>query len=268
MNYYPHHIGDFNSATRHLSRIERSVYRDMIEMYYDTEQALPLDRAALCRKLMARSEEESTAVEQVLNEFFTETEQGWTNSRCDKEIEAYHKKLNDKSAAGKASAAARAANKAPLEPASDKENSTGVEQVLDDCSTNQEPVTKNQEPIKRTAQPKRDPAGFAAFWSAYPKKAAKPDAERAFNKIDVALLPAILKSIEAFKKTDGWLESNGKFIPMPATWLNAKRWEDELTIAANFRPVIPFVQMPDLPRGTVRPDTDAMRRMLKSKVVA
>jgi uncharacterized protein YdaU (DUF1376 family) len=158
MNYYPHHIGDFNSATRHLSRTERSIYRDMIEMYYDTEQPLPLDRAALCRKLMARSDEESTAVEQVLSEFFTETEQGWANGRCDKEIEAYHKKLNDKSAAGKASAAARAANKAPLEPASNKESSTGVQQVLTYCSTNQEPRTSNQQPVTKNQERKEKAA--------------------------------------------------------------------------------------------------------------
>jgi len=30
MNYFPLHIGDFNSATRHLSRLERSIYLDLI----------------------------------------------------------------------------------------------------------------------------------------------------------------------------------------------------------------------------------------------
>lgn len=89
MNHYPHHIGDFNNATRHLTRVERALYRDMIELYYDTEQPLTLDKAALCRKIIARSNEESTAVEQVLNEFFTETPTGWYHARCEAEIEAY-----------------------------------------------------------------------------------------------------------------------------------------------------------------------------------
>ncbi|MGE8450704.1 MAG: DUF1376 domain-containing protein, partial [Pseudomonadales bacterium] len=39
MNHYPHHIGDFNTATRHLSRLERAIYRDMRDMYCDTEAA-------------------------------------------------------------------------------------------------------------------------------------------------------------------------------------------------------------------------------------
>ena len=30
MNYYPHHIGDFDYATRHLTRVERSIYRVLI----------------------------------------------------------------------------------------------------------------------------------------------------------------------------------------------------------------------------------------------
>jgi uncharacterized protein YdaU (DUF1376 family) len=89
MKYYQHHIGDFDKATRHLTRLERSVYRDLIELYYDTEQPLTLDRAALCRKIIARSNEESTAVEQVLNEFFTETPTGWYHERCESEIEKY-----------------------------------------------------------------------------------------------------------------------------------------------------------------------------------
>lgn len=111
MKYYPHHIGDFDHATRHLSRIERSIYRDMIDVYYDTEKPLPLDTSYLKRKIMATSEEESLAVEQVLQEFFVETPTGWFNSRCDHEIVAYHKNSSQKSIAGKASAAARAARK-------------------------------------------------------------------------------------------------------------------------------------------------------------
>lgn len=90
MKYYQHHIGDFDKNTRHLSRIERSIYRDLIELYYDTERPLTLDRAVLCRKILARSNEEATAVEQTLNEFFTETPTGWYHGRCESEIERYH----------------------------------------------------------------------------------------------------------------------------------------------------------------------------------
>lgn len=52
MNFYPHHIGDFNNATRHLTRVERSVYRDLIELYYDTECPLNNDLEKLFRRAL------------------------------------------------------------------------------------------------------------------------------------------------------------------------------------------------------------------------
>jgi uncharacterized protein YdaU (DUF1376 family) len=151
MNYYPHHIGDFNHATRHLNRIERSIYRDLIEHYYDTEQPLSLDIVLLCRKILAISLEEITAVEQVLQEFFTETEEGYINNRCQNTIDTYQNSIHNKSKAGKASAKARKANKQK-----GSSNSTGVEQVLNKCSSgvhNQEPITKNQEPKEKIPYP-------------------------------------------------------------------------------------------------------------------
>jgi len=77
MKFYPHHIGDFDKATRHSTRLERSIYRDLLDVYYDTEQQLPLDLPKLCKKVIAKSDEESTTVEQVLNEFFIKTPTGW-----------------------------------------------------------------------------------------------------------------------------------------------------------------------------------------------
>lgn len=159
MNYYPHHIGDFNSATRHLTRMERSVYRDLIDLYYDTELPLTLDFNALCRLIIARSDEERTAVQQVLNEFFTETEHGWFHERCDDEILKYHANREAKSAAGKASAARRAQKSgkkpntrgAPVDGALN-ESATPVEQVLNECATNQEPRTNNQEEKEKTSK--------------------------------------------------------------------------------------------------------------------
>ena len=109
MKHYPHHIGDFDRATRHLTRIERSVYRDLLDMYYDTEQRLPLDVPMICRKIIARSNEEVTAVQQVLNEFFNKTESGYRHERCEAEIEAYRSNCSQKAHAGKASAANKAA---------------------------------------------------------------------------------------------------------------------------------------------------------------
>lgn len=73
---------------------------------------------------------------------------------------------------------------------------------------------------------------FEVFWSVYPKKKAKSDALKAWSKLKPApeLLASILKAIDVQKKSPDWLKENGKFIPHPATWLNGRRWEDEIII--------------------------------------
>ena len=67
------------------------------------------------------------------------------------------------------------------------------------------------------------------FWSAYPKKTAKPAALKTFKaaKIDSQLISTILEDIESRKAGDDWQKDGGKYIPNPATYLNQRRWEDE-----------------------------------------
>ncbi|WP_417223917.1 YdaU family protein [Achromobacter spanius] len=177
MNYYPHHIGDFNSATRHLTRIERSVYRDLIELYYDTEAPLCADVDKLCRLLIARSDEERAAVVQVLGEFFVDTEQGWRHARCDAEIARYHGNKEAKSAAGKASAAKRARQACrqvkAVEETAVKATAEGEaeQQPLNTRATNHEPEpepgTQNQK--TREPAPSKRNVGFDATAIALPE---------------------------------------------------------------------------------------------------
>jgi hypothetical protein len=70
---------------------------------------------------------------------------------------------------------------------------------------------------------------FARFYEVYPKKKSKGQAEKAFLKInpDEQLLDLMLSKIEQAKKSDEWIKEKGKYIPHPATWLNAKGWLDE-----------------------------------------
>lgn len=70
---------------------------------------------------------------------------------------------------------------------------------------------------------------FAEFWKAYPKKKNKGDAEKAWKKIKPTadLVNLLLQSIQTAKNSDDWKKENGQFIPYPASWLNAKGWEDD-----------------------------------------
>lgn len=85
---------------------------------------------------------------------------------------------------------------------------------------------------KGEGEGKKVVGSFDRFWQAYPKKKSKGQAETTFAKIkpNEQLLTAMIATIEKAKKSEEWRKENGKFIPHPSTWLNAKGWEDEFTI--------------------------------------
>ena len=71
---------------------------------------------------------------------------------------------------------------------------------------------------------------FEKFWSAYPRKAgSKQKAFESFKKAGVSL-EILLEAIENQKKSAQWCKDDGQFIPHPTTWLNGKRWEDQLPV--------------------------------------
>ena len=65
---------------------------------------------------------------------------------------------------------------------------------------------------------------FDRFWKAYPRKQNKGHAEKAWAKaIKLADPETIISAVERSVWND-----DKQFIPHPASWLNGKRWEDEL----------------------------------------
>lgn len=107
MNFYKHHIGDFDQATRHLSFIEDAAYCRMIRKYYAEEKVLPVDVKKIERLIGARTKEEREAVAAVLEEFFVLEADGWHNKRCDEELS----KANAQADANRKIALAREAKK-------------------------------------------------------------------------------------------------------------------------------------------------------------
>jgi len=71
---------------------------------------------------------------------------------------------------------------------------------------------------------------FLEFWSIYPRKTAKGDAFKAWKVIAPTngLKEQMAAAVEKQKKSRQWTKDNGQFIPLPATWLRQRRWEDEL----------------------------------------
>ncbi|MET3441367.1 uncharacterized protein YdaU (DUF1376 family) [Variovorax paradoxus] len=102
------------------------------------------------------------------------------------------------------------------------------------------PTTQNKEDTPHTPQGGRRARkasddstecvpGFDAFYAAYPRKVGRRAAVKAWTKLapDEALQATILGALAAQKPHLDRRES-GRYIPHPATWLNAGQWDDEI----------------------------------------
>lgn len=147
MHYYQFNIADYQSHTKHLTPIEDICYRRLLDWQYMHERPITKDVHAICRLLMLK--EYSTDVEQVLNEFFTLTDDGWINNRAFEEIEQFHDKSKKASEAGKASAAKRLLN---VKTTNNQQHNNRNEQTFNERSTNAQP-TINQEPLTINHKP-------------------------------------------------------------------------------------------------------------------
>ncbi len=76
------------------------------------------------------------------------------------------------------------------------------------------------------------PEGFEVFWAAWTPKRGKEAAEKAWAKIlpGPLLVAQIADAARAQIKAMGteWSRENHKFQPHASTWLNGKRWLDEI----------------------------------------
>lgn len=72
------------------------------------------------------------------------------------------------------------------------------------------------------------PVGFDDFWTLYPRHTAKQNAVKAWAKVPVSLHDVIFAAVKAQSASPSWTKDGGQYIPHAASWINAKRWEDEI----------------------------------------
>ena len=93
-------------------------------------------------------------------------------------------------------------------------------------------IEQTNEQTKRERGIRTHEISFEKFWLAYPKKKSKGDALKSWLKIkpDEQLQQTIIAAVLLAKTQDfDWQKDNGQFIPHASTYLNGKRWEDEIT---------------------------------------
>ena len=236
INYYSHHIGDYDADTAHLSMLEDAAYARLIRLYYRREKPIPRDIHEACRLVRAASKQEQAAVATVLNEFFSLEADGWRQKRCDEEILVVTSRISAARTNGTKGGRPR---KPSNNPTIILDNPAITQPFFLDNPDESSPTSNLQPPTTRREDPpypqkggvRNFPPGFDRFWEAYPRKTAKPAAMKAFVrvKVDDITLKSMLAAIDSQCRGEQWQRDSGKFVPHPATWLNNRRWEDQLT---------------------------------------
>lgn len=74
-----------------------------------------------------------------------------------------------------------------------------------------------------------EPAGFKAFWEAWPRSKRKEARGKCLDAWKRGKLEAsagvILAHVESWKATEEWQKQGGQFIPAPLVYLNGRRWD-------------------------------------------
>jgi hypothetical protein len=87
------------------------------------------------------------------------------------------------------------------------------------------PTTKTRR--RQSRAPVTDPGAFTAFWKAYPRRGSPAAAEKAWNRaLAEGADPALIIAAASFYALERKMQ-DPKYTKLPATWLNARCWEDE-----------------------------------------
>jgi uncharacterized protein YdaU (DUF1376 family) len=214
--YFHMYPSDFEAKTSHLTIAEDGAYNRLLRICWMTPGCtIPTDEAWIMRRVRARTDADKETVRAVLSEFFTVENGRYSNAKLMRiwlaSNEAHEKRKNAGAKGGKA----KSLKTINIEPS----NALAM-------AKQPEP---EPEPIERrdTDVSLRKSDCFSAFWVSWPNKVGKVAAEKAWRKLSKA------DQGNATKSADGWFQrwrsQNPQASPIhPATYLNQKRWADEI----------------------------------------
>lgn len=211
--WMPLHIDDYLSDTAHLSGAEHGAYLLLI-MHYWQNGGLPENERLIARiaRMDAAQWEESRDILAML------FGPNWAHKRIDAELAKADDIIEKRRAAAEAKHSRRKtdAHAVHVQSKKDAHASTRAGTPLTD---NLSDTVVSEE---KRASARRFSPGFDQFWSIYPNRVGKREAEKAFLKaIGRADIETILSGLRRYAaKTDDRPWCN------PATWLNQDRWDD------------------------------------------
>jgi len=206
MIWYKFHIGDYLTHTVHLSDAEDLAYRRLLDLYYMSEKAIPLDTESVARKIRL----DLDITESVLNEFFEHSENGYYNHRCHVEIAKYNHQVENNRQLGK-----RGGRPLKTESITESKANTNPNR---NRNRNRNTITSVTPTTSR----------FEEFWNNWPtskRKVAKSACKAKWERLALDPLADKINAVVArLRASEQWISG---YEPAPLTFINQKRWEDD-----------------------------------------
>ena len=227
--FYPQ---DYLSSSRvaEMTLEEEGVYIRLLCYCWSTG-SIPSDPER-CARLAGKgcSTETATNVQRAFNEHPTDSER-LVHDRLDFEREKQARRREQASEAGKKSGESRAASRAGIRKNTGRKKplnvrSTDVQRNINTSSSSSSSSSSSENKIEISREQSQVDQ-FAAFWQTYPRKISKPNAIKAWQKaIRVASPELIIQGAARYAKIRAGADP--EFTAHPATWLNGRRWEDDV----------------------------------------
>lgn len=83
----------------------------------------------------------------------------------------------------------------------------------------------------------QDIATWDDFWTLYPRRVAKKDAQKAWAQMSEAQRMSAVVACANWRKI--WAAKDAEYLPYPASWLRGERWEDELPSSVSHASHVP-----------------------------
>ena len=110
--------------------------------------------------------------------------------------------------------------------------------------------------------PQQDTATFEDFWLLYPKRVARKDALKAWQRLTDADRMRALTALVDWRRV--WAHKELQYVPNAATWINGERFYDELPVDMSPRPAAQApAKLAEAGERSVMPDKvrDALAKM-------
>ena len=220
--WMPLYVGDYLADTGRLTTEQHGAYLLML-MDYWRSGPLPDDDAALAQ--IARLPLERWQQQrQTISRFFNIDAGEWHHKRVDAERAKAEENRAMRTERARKAAAARWDSEDATSNAPSK-----AQAMLNECpspspSPSSKPSTPKSSKTKTLAS-----ARFVDFWSVYPRKESKKKTLEIWrNKKLDSLADQIIDDVQRRCADAGqWKDKDTQFIPLPATYLNQRRFEDE-----------------------------------------